>query len=174
MKILLVSFLSLFLAFTGIAQNRPSTNNSSSQSNTQSRKYTETDAWNDISKGECSNPGLLLLQKRITSGKLFEAWKKCTPPATRGKTSDALEFNPKTDDLSPLPKLIQPIGNNNVAYGNTAFKQGDFQNALEYFRTYLMDNIRIFQNINYEDWLENYLDKIKYCFDRLDEEDEDE
>lgn len=171
MKSLLISTLLTFFAFASSAQGGQKNNYSSSQNTSQNN--IENDIIRAINKGDCKKAKFLLFTNGITTGSAYESYQNCKPKPKPGQTSDALEFNPKTDDLSPLPSILQPIGDKNVASGNNAFKKGDFETALKYYRTYMSNNSRIFLNQNYEDWLENYIDKVTYCLNQLENEDDE-
>lgn len=172
MQKLIITFLLMFSCFACLAQNRQTTNYKSS-GNT-SKKYiyqnTQADATKAINNGDCIHAGRILVKLRISSGSLFNAWRGCVQSPTEGETDDAVKFNPETDNLPALPKIVKPIGNENVNKGNSAFQNEDYEEALGYYRTYMIDNMVIFENPDYEDWLEKFLEKIKYCLDMLEED----
>lgn len=172
MKKVIITSLLIIFCFASMAQNRQTTNYNSSQNKPKTYNYQNTlaGASKAIENGDCYHAGRILVKLRISSGSLFKAWRGCIQDPNEGQTNDALEFNPETDDLPFLPKIVKPIGNENVKNGNIAFQNEDYEDALEYYRTYMIDNMRIFENPDYEDWLEKFLEKIKYCLDMLEED----
>jgi len=149
MKKLLSSFVFLSIFFNCFAQNT-----------------IEKRAKSLLGKGKCNQALAVLMSNNIFSGPLFNDAKKCIPPPKQGNTADAQEFDPETDDLTMLPKLAGPLGNENITNGNRACKKGDFAAALRFYRSYLRDNLEIFVNEQYEDYLDNMMRKIEYCIDK--------
>jgi len=172
MQKLIITFLLIFFCFACLAQNRQTTNYKSSGSKPATYNYqnTQADATRAINNGDCNHAGRILIKLRVISGPLFKAWRGCKQSPNEGETDDAIKFNPETDNLPTLPKIVKPIGNENVNNGNGAFQNEDYEEAMDYYRIYIIDNMKIFENPDYEEWLDKFLEKIKYCLDKLKED----
>lgn len=172
MKALLITPLLFFFAFTSSRQGSQINNYSLSQNANQNN--IDNDIIRATNNGNCKKAKFLVITNGITSGNAYEAYKNCKLKPKEGKTSSALEFDPETDDLSPLPPTLKPIDNNYVKLGNDAFNKGSFGLALQHYKYYMVANRRIFLNEQNEDWLETYVDKVTYCRVKLNLEKEEE
>ena len=140
MKKVLMSIIMLSIFFNCFAQNSM-----------------EKDVRSLIRQNKCNEALAILVVKGVFSGTLYNEAKSCKPLPKKGNTADAQEFNAENDDLSPLPKLAKPIGNENITKGNQAFNKNDFEAALNFYSAYLSDNWQNFLNYQYEDYFDDMM-----------------